>query len=60
MVQPEENTEDNPVYLCTLKKNRFGVLPKNDRELYRVGDRLLSSAEWLEHTKSNKSKHVTR
>jgi len=60
MVQLEENTEDNPVYLCTLKKNRFGVLPKNDRELYRVGDRLLSSAEWLEYTKSNKSKHETR
>ncbi len=56
MVQPDENTEDNPVYLCTLKKNRFGVLPKNDKELYRVGDRLLSSAEWLEHTKTNKGR----
>jgi len=56
MVQPEENTEDNPVYLCTLKKNRFGVLPKNDRELYRVGDRLLSSAEWLDYAKTNKGR----
>jgi len=51
MRQPEENSEDNPVYLCTLKKNRFGVLPKNDRELYRVGDRLLSKDEWTAHTK---------
>jgi hypothetical protein len=47
MRQPDANTEDNPVYLCTLKKNRFGVLPKNDRDMYRVGARLLSSAEWL-------------
>lgn len=56
MRQPEENSEDNPVYLCTLKNNRFGVLPKNDRELYGVGDRLLSSAEWLAYAKTNKGR----
>jgi replicative DNA helicase len=55
MRQPEENTEDNPVYLCALKKNRFGVLPRNDRELYRVGDRLLSKEEWQENAKRKAS-----
>ena len=54
MRQPDENIEDNPVHLCMLKKNRFGVLPKNDREFYRVVvDRLLSKAEWTAHTKSH-------
>ena len=53
MRQPEENTEDNPVYICALKKNRFGVLPKNDRELYRVGDRLLSKEEWTVHAQKS-------
>ncbi len=51
MRQPDENTENNPVYLCTLKKNRFGVLPRKDRELYRVGDRLLTEEEWKAQSK---------
>ena len=56
MSQPEENNLDNPVYHCTVKKNRFGVLPKTARQLYRVGDRLLTDTEWIEHTKTNKGK----
>ncbi len=54
MSQPEENNEDNPLYHCMIKKNRFGMMPKNPRSLYRVGDRLLTAAEWIEHGKANK------
>ena len=50
MIQPEENNEDNPVYHLEVKKNRFGVVPKTVRPLYRVGDRLLTDTEWLEHS----------
>ena len=42
------------MYHCTVKKNRFGVLPKTARQLYRVGDRLLTDTEWIEHTKNGK------
>ncbi len=56
MIQPDENNEDNPVYHLEVKKHRFGDVPKTVRQLYRVGDRLLSSAEWLEHTKTNKGR----
>lgn len=51
MIQPEENNEDNPVYHLEVKKNRFGVVPKTVRPLYRVGDRLLTDAEWIENAK---------
>ena len=47
MIQPEENSEDNPVFHLEVKKNRFGVVPRTVRPLYRVGDRLLTDAEWL-------------
>lgn len=56
MIQPEENNEDNPVYHLEVKKNRFGVVPKTVRPLYRVGDRLLTDAEWNEHGKTNKGR----
>ena len=56
MIQPEENNEDNPVYHLEVKKNRFGVVPKTVRPLYRVGDRLLTDAEWSEHAKTNKGR----
>ena len=56
MIQPEENNEDNPVYHLEVKKNRFGVIPKSVRQLYRVGDRLLTDAEWVEYNKTNKGK----
>ena len=56
MIQPEENNEDNPVYHLEVKKLRFGILPKSVRPLYRVGERLLTDAEWIEHTKTNKGR----
>jgi len=46
MIQPEENNKDNPVFHLEVKKNRFGVIPKGVRPLYRLGDRLLTEAEW--------------
>jgi len=49
MIQPEENNEDNPVYHLEVKKLRFGILPRSVRPLYRVGQRLLTDAEWAEH-----------
>ena len=51
MIQSEENNEDNPVYHLEVKKHRFGVVPKTVRQLYRVGDRLLTDAEWAVHSK---------
>jgi hypothetical protein len=51
MIQPEENNEDNPVYHLEVKKLRFGILPKSVRPLYRVGERLLTDAEWTAHSK---------
>ena len=51
MIQPEENNEDNPVYHLEVKKLRFGILPKSVRPLYRVGERLLTDAEWAAHSK---------
>jgi len=56
MIQPEENNGDNPVYHLEVKKLRFGILPKSVRPLYRVGERLLTDAEWIEHTKTNKGR----
>jgi replicative DNA helicase len=49
MIQPEENNEDNPVYHLEVRKLRFGILPRSVRPLYRVGQRLLTDAEWAEH-----------
>ncbi len=54
MIQPEENNEDNPLYHFEVKKNRFGIIPKSLRDLYRVGDRLLTDAEWKDHCKTSK------
>ena len=56
MIQPEENNEDNPVYHLEVRKLRFGILPKVVRQLYRVGERLLTDTEWIEHTKTNKGR----
>ena len=56
MIQPEENNADNPVYHLEVKKLRFGVLPKSLRPLYRVGERLLTDTEWVEHTKTVKGR----
>jgi len=39
-----------------VKKNRFGVVPKTVRPLYRVGDRLLTDGEWNEHSKTHKGR----
>ena len=54
MIQPEENNDDNPVCHLEVKKHRFGVVPKTVRQLYRVGDRLLSKDEWSEHARTHK------
>ena len=51
MIQPEENNKDNPLYHFEVKKNRFGIIPKSLRDLYRVGDRLLTDTEWKDHCK---------
>jgi replicative DNA helicase len=56
MIQPEENNDDNPVFHLDVVKNRFGPVPKNVRQLYRVGNRLLTSDEWLEHVKTSKGR----
>jgi replicative DNA helicase len=56
MIQPAENNDDNPVFHLDMVKNRFGPVPKSVRPLYRVGNRLLTDAEWIEHTKTNKGK----
>ncbi|HNX36672.1 MAG TPA: DnaB-like helicase C-terminal domain-containing protein [Kiritimatiellia bacterium] len=53
MIQPEENNDDNPVFHLDVVKNRFGPVPKSVRQLYRVGNRLLTDTEWIEHTKHN-------
>ena len=42
-------------YHLEVKKNRFGVVPKTVRQLYRVGDRLLTDAEWAAYTRRAKS-----
>ena len=54
MIQPEENNDDNPVFHLDVVKNRFGPVPKSVRQLYRVGNRLLTDAEWIEY--SNRTK----
>lgn len=51
MIQPEENNDDNPVYHLDMMKNRFGPVPKSVRQLYRVGNRLLTDTEWIAHSK---------
>ena len=56
MIQPEENNDDNPVFHLDVVKNRFGPVPKSVRQLYRVGNRLLTDAEWVEHSKTNKGR----
>ncbi len=56
MIQPEENNDDNPVFHLEVAKNRFGPVPKSVRQLYRVGNRLLTDTEWIEHTKTNKGR----
>jgi len=56
MVQPEENNDDNPVFHLDVVKNRFGPVPKSVRQFYRVGNRLLADAEWIEHSKTNKTR----
>lgn len=56
MIQPEENNEDNPVFHLEVRKLRFGILPKSVRPLYRVGERLLTDAEWIEHSKTAKGR----
>ena len=56
MIQPEENNDDNPVFHLDVVKNRFGPVPKSVRQLYRVGNRLLTDAEWTEYSKTNKGR----
>ena len=56
MIQPEENSDDNPVYHLDMMKNRFGPVPKSLRPLYRVGDRLLTAEEWIELSNTDKGR----
>ena len=54
MIQPEDNNDDNPVFHLEIMKDRFAPVPKSVKPLYRVGNRLLSSDEWIAYTKMNK------
>lgn len=56
MIQPPENNDDNPIFHLDMVKNRFGPVPKGVRPLYRVGNRLLTESEWIEHTKTTKGR----
>ena len=56
MIQPEENSDDNPVFQLEIMKDRFAPVPKTAKQLFRVGNRLLTDTEWSEYTKTNKGR----
>ena len=58
MIQPEENNDDNPVFHLEIMKDRFAPVTKSVKPPCRVGNRLLSSDEWLEYTKTNKRRET--
>ena len=53
-IQPEENDDDNRVFLLEIMKDSFVPESKSVKPRYRVGNRLLAADEWIAYTKMNK------
>jgi len=58
MIQPEENNDDNPIFHLEIKKDHIAPVQKTVKPLYRIGNRLLSSDEWIVHQNEQGAKRV--